>query len=364
MNPRLRIAARDPGAANHLSALLREPGLFDAVSGDIWITGNIAGYFDGTGFPVRIFDHLPGRADLAAEWDRDPADAVITGTSHYEPFDELFWEIGRERGIPSLAVVDYWSNLGPRFSRGRPGTVGVIDDGQRREAEELGLTPAIVTGHPALAAITAAPARTPDGRVRILFVSERIADDVAEGVNDDYGFTETDSCRLVLDAARQAADAGHRTEITIKLHPYNDEQRFLTALGPLPQNDRMNVTIVTGRQPIQPLIEANDIVTGMASVAMVEAALVGRPVLSVQPGLKRENMFIPGIRGYADTALDGESAVSSLVELIGNADARSAAIERLAPFRENIAGSGNSGIRQWLATILTGRPVETAQQVS
>ena len=52
------------------------------------MTSNMVPYFDEVDLPVRIFDRLPSFPELSAEWCASPVDALITGTSHYEPFDD------------------------------------------------------------------------------------------------------------------------------------------------------------------------------------------------------------------------------------------------------------------------------------
>ncbi|MRG71020.1 hypothetical protein GH722_04510 [Alphaproteobacteria bacterium HT1-32] len=350
--PKLRIAARDPGAANLLAGLLDEAGLTENYACDLWVTANVASYFVKAGLPVRIFDQPPTAIEMLREWQADPADALVTGTSHYEPFDDLLWRAARLTGTPSLAAVDYWSNLTRRFPTVRPDSIGVIDLAQETEARAAGFDDVVITGHPALSAIQPAPPRPAGETVSVLFVSERIAADVAEGVNDSYGFDETDSFSLVMAAAERAASGGQPVEVTVKFHPYNDPDAFRDAVGATGQPDNVRLIWIEGRQPIAPLIEAADIVAGISSVALVEASLMGRVVVSVQPGLTRENMFVPGERGFADTLINPEQAITRLCGLMTDPAGRQAARDRLSGFRSSLSSPADVPIQSWLKRVL------------
>ena len=358
----MRITSRDPGAASLLSHLILEPSLLDNHNCDIWITENVAGYFSGLDLPTRTFPRPPDQAELLQEWDRNPARSILTGTSHYTAFDALFWDLGKRRSVPTLAVVDYWSNLERRFKDSEPDRIGVIDDEQAREARRLGLPEAIITGHPRLAAIRGLPDKAPKDRVTVLFVSERIAGDVADGVNDPYGFDEIDVFRLVTEAGRKAAAAGIQTDLVVKFHPYNDRNEILNALGTPADDSALSIDFIDGNEPIAPLIVACDLVVGMSSVALIEAALMGRPVVSVQPGLIREDMFVPAVRGFAETQTDPDSAVQYVSDLIANSEKRREVSDRLQGFRSCVDTSGSTPVSDWLRSVLSSSVSGTATE--
>ena len=357
-----RIAARDPGAANLLSHLLLDSQLRNIGECDLWLTDNIADYFSDIELPKQLFSRPPSHAELKRKWDDNPARAIITGTSHYEAFDSLFWKLGKQNSVPTLAVVDYWSNLGERFKDSVPDAVGVIDEGQAIEARRLGLPDTVITGHPSLAAIRPAPPREPDDRVAVLFVCERIAGDHADGVLEPYGFDEIDVFRLVLDAVRKASQQGIRADLVVKFHPYNDRKEFLSAVGPLPEQSMLSVEFIDGRKPIAPLVAASDLVVGVASIALVEAALMERAVISVQPGLIREDTFIPGVRGYAETLTDAEEAIKRLTALIVDPSKRDQVTDRLKGFRNSLDTGQRTPVCGWLRSVLFASPPVTTKE--
>lgn len=360
----LRITARDPGAASLLSHLLLEPSLLDNHDCDIWITENVAGYFSGLDLPTRTFPQPPDQTELLQEWDGNPARSILTGTSHYAAFDSLFWDLGKRRSVPTLAVVDFWSNLDRRFKDSKPDRIGVIDDEQAGEARRLGLPETIITGHPRLAAIRRLPDKEPKKRVNVLFVSERIAGDVADGVNDPYGFDEINVFRLVTEASRNAAAAGIQTDLVVKFHPYNDHDEFLNALGPLADDSTLSIDFIDGDEPIAPFVAACDLVVGMSSVALIEAALMGRPVVSVQPGLIREDMFVPAVKGFSETQTDPDSAVNFVSDLIVDPEKRQEVSDRFQGFRNCVDTSRATPLSDWLRSVLSPPALDTATELA
>lgn len=360
----VRFAARDPGAANLLSRFLVDAQRGASISCDMWITAKVTRYFDAIDVPAVIFDSLPSLDELRALWRKDPADALITGTSHYEPFEAHLWRISAEFNAPSLAVIDYWSNLAARFAEGLPDTVGIIDETQREPLMALGFRDIIVTGHPALAEITPLPFLPNDSLrpVSILFVSERIAEDVAEGFNPSQGFDEIDVFNLTF-AACNAVAADRPVTLTVKFHPYNDPNHFFDRVMTEKARSNLSLVFVAGREPIRPLIQDSDLVLGVASVALIEAALLGRPVVSVQPNLSRENMFVPGVMGFAMTLTDPATAVEQLAEIIASPSARRVIADRLTGFRTALMLGGGSTLVDWLTRMKTASGGSRAEKV-
>ena len=72
--------------------------------------------------------------------DNPKASLLLTGTSYNSvDLEKKFIASARERGVPSLAVLDFWSNFALRFSRGDggleniPDRIAVMDEWAREE---------------------------------------------------------------------------------------------------------------------------------------------------------------------------------------------------------------------------------------
>jgi RimJ/RimL family protein N-acetyltransferase len=298
MMARLRFAARDPGGANVLAALIAdwrpagEPFPIDA-----WTLPR-ASRLRAAVPAGREFEDPPMPAALEEAWAEQPADVLVTGTSHYAAFEQTLWRLAAARDVPSLAVLDQWMNLAPRFTDARPAFVGVLDGSQRDELLAIGFsdTSIVHLGHPWLAHL-ARTAPTPPSpardRVDVLFVSEPIRSDVEKGANRPFGFDERDVFAIVYAAAIEAARKGVSTRVSVKCHPYEDATAFAGDVARLERVPGVDLEVlgsaVTGLEALQ----RADVAAGISSMLLMEAMVLGRAVLSIQPGLIREETFVP-----------------------------------------------------------------------
>ena len=267
--PRTLIVARDPGAASALSPVART-GPATVIG-----TGHARAIFQREHVPFEETDDAVGALER-----RRPA-VLLTGTSLRANLDASWWRAARSLGIPSVGLVDHWSNLLARFTASEPfdshpDVIAVIDMASERELVDLGCpAPLSVTGQPAFDAILEA---APDGRAGararwdvgperrvLLFASEPIVSDVGPAAS----INELIALRMVLDAAD-----GWR--IVIRPHPRENPD----ALRELAK-DRATVDATASPHDA---IAGADAVVGVSSVFLVEAALAGRPVISLDPG--------------------------------------------------------------------------------
>jgi len=355
----VRFAARDPGGANVLATLLARHGTL--FSHDVWTLPRATPVFRQSGCAPLEFAENFTPAALAAAWRNTPAALLLTGTSHYESFEPALWSLARTHGVRSIAVLDSWINLTPRFAAGRPDCVGAVDEGQRAELVELGFPPdrILLAGHPWLARVAATrserlanpppPHPAPPGGVNVLFVSECIAADVAQGVNAPFGFDEFDSFQCLHEAA---CDAAIPVNLAVKFHPYEDPACFQKRLRELRPTPAVRVIPLPPETNPSGAVAWADLVAGISSMLLLEAMVLGRPVVSVQPGLMREETFIATRRGFADTLTDRAAGKIRLRELIANPAARQREMERQASFGKGTALDGDRTILDWIRSQL------------
>jgi hypothetical protein len=353
----VRFAARDPGGANVLAGFLsRQAG---GLSFDIWTLPKATPVFESAGFRCREFSENFEPVIVREAWLQLPVHKLITGTSHYAAFEPLLWDLARASGCASLAINDAWANLPARFQAGRPDFVGALEEGQRSELEALGFRPEqiIVTGHPWLGSLlenrrqNLAANEPPPRRatVQALFVSECIASDVAQGVNAPFGFDEFDAFAVLHRAAMQAAHAGISVELAIKFHPYEDPAPFKSRLRGLPSAPGLVVTTLDRSAKPYPWILWADLVAGIGSMLLLEAMVLGRPVISVQPGLMREDTFIASRRGFARTLTHPETAVQELTHLLTSAESRKTVRACNQGFLQTLPCDPYGAIREWIS---------------
>jgi hypothetical protein len=122
------------------------------------------------------------------------------------------------------------------------------------------------------------------GKILIIFVSEPVAQDQGASPAAPYyrGYTEKDVLQLFCRHLQSLAD---RIEIALLPHPRQNRE----ALCGLWQHCRgaLQGRVATGISSREAVWLA-DGVAGMASILLYEAWLLGKPVISLQPGLRQD----------------------------------------------------------------------------
>ncbi len=310
------IYVEDPGAANYVAGL---PGALVSrgITATLLAAGHAVEYLRGRGVEVETFHEGASAVEILSAF--SPR-LLVVGTSENEDTIGLrLVEAARSLGIRSAAVVDALSNSAYRF-RGKgkdplgfaPDLLFLPDRLTKDTYVSLGYpgANAVVCGHPHYdevldaaerlanmdrAALRSAlfPGAAESGTV-IVFVSEvstglneaqyrRSADYTLTGRGKSEGRTEI-VIEEFLDAVRLMKQ---RPTLVLRLHPKNTSEEFSGYLREFDQ--------VSGEGDPLALVYAADLAVGMSSMLLMEAAVMGRPTLSILPRAS-ERDWLPSIR--------------------------------------------------------------------
>jgi len=311
----LLIFVEDPGAANgivDLPAALQARGL----KAHILATGHAVEHLQSLDKP---FTTLGAETDARAILDQWTPKGVLAGTSENpETLGLALIAEARNRGLATAAFVDGPASADYRF-RGpgdaplafAPDWILVADPVSGKNYQTLGHPPQniIHCGHPyfdrvrakaqelaqkdrALSLAEIIPDAPPDRPV-VVFLAE-ISDGLEPGAfrrSPEYtlhGRGASDArTNIVLEEVLDVLNTIQpRPTIVLRLHPKNTEQEFEYYLGEI---DHLSHT-----GPASDLLYCADLVIGMTTIALFEAALMGRPVLSVTPR-ELESEWLAGI---------------------------------------------------------------------
>jgi len=298
--------SRDPGAANVLIALFEmaqtsspfegPPGLrplLDALREErphnVYAKDYAVAFWQRAGIPV-----LPW-SNIAAVFTERPS-LLITGTTDIDDdTDRLLWLMARQLGVPSHAFLDHPANLEQRFVAGgnthhHPDWVYVPADSYIPPLLDIGFTPTAirVAGPLHLDRVRrigrnsdAGPLRRSwagEGRTVILFASECASEMRAAGRDSPYD--EFLALEALLAAIADNTQLAGRTidrdnvVVVVRPHPRDRQGKFADLMH---EHDRANLIISSDGTPEQAILAA-DIIAGMDSQLLQEAAALGKPV--------------------------------------------------------------------------------------
>jgi len=333
------LFSRDPGGANTIIPLvqpLEEKGYEISLFGKDIAMGK---YAESGLKAFNIMDFVQDVELSSVEKflaDEKP-DFIITGTSADDFTEKFIWKSAEKLNIPSFAIIDQWINYGIRFSKYGlsqlkaylndksypylPAKILVADEISKKEAVKDGLEESriAVVGHPYFEVLlnkgrnitgreikeTRQHFDVDDDEFMITFASEPVSSDYAqEGSLQHYwGFSEKTIFNELLDAIKRVnCGLNRKVTVVIKLHPREKSDNFSDVIAGH-QAGNIRVKISDDFDTVN-LMCASNLICGMSSMFLIESVILGRPVISILIGLKRENPFVLDRIGVLKSILD------------------------------------------------------------
>lgn len=268
----------------------------------------------------------PGTIELSEHLGRHYA-ACLFGTSVADVLPLQVARKAQSAGVPVIAVLDNWMSYRTRLETDgmpmlEPDAYAVMDELARAEAIADGV-PArclVVVGHPGLASLAAefddfrrqSGAGAAGTRWLVVFISEPAEiDQGADASRPEFrGYTEKTVLTLLSTCLQPYHD---RVEVGLVAHPRENARDLADHW------DRCRGKLDGGLLPVRRGRDAvfrADAVCGMTSLLLLEALLLGKRVLSLQPGLRlRQLEFLQkkGLRLFVTSADAAATAVHELM---------------------------------------------------
>ena len=214
--------------------------------------------------------------------------------------EKHLWHNARLTGVPTIAFLDQWQNYAIRFSGQEtserlaylPDHINCINDIGEADMIGEGFDPRILLkfGQPYLSSlindaklINADEIKnrlgiSPEQRV-VLFVSEAIS----EHYGRSRGYDQYDAFRLFL---KLTSNDAQNTVHVIKIHPKDAPEQYEQILSNSPG---LQARIVKNELTAIESIHIAADVYGMTSIMLIEAYILGKKTISLQPGLVGED---------------------------------------------------------------------------
>ena len=343
------LMACDPGGANTIiamaDALSRQGWKFYLYGKDVALKRYQECGFTGQNVSLLGYPNISEWTNLL---NLLKPDIVLTGTSANDFSERFLWLAASQLEIPSIAIIDHWSNLGLRFSeygyRDRenyetkkkhpylPDRIIIMDRESRQELITNGIEPERILpyGQPYFNYLLSQSKNRilmEQGRecrlkygleindFMVLYASEPIRQEY--GFNEDgtpyWGYDEISIFKELINALKIIVARGlhQRIMVVIKPHPLEKHDNYSTALSELDINE-LEVRLAGADEKIWDLIMASDLVCGMTSMVLLESVWLSRIVISVRIGLRRNSPFILQEKGFLAPVMNQEELVYQL----------------------------------------------------
>ena len=289
---KILAAAHDPGGANAvvpvLAELMRRGHEVVALA-----EGPAREIFSAQGVPL---------GDCA-----QPA-LVLVGTSAGESIDKKV--TARMRGVPTVAVLDFWSNYWQRFSslgvkdfKYLPDLVCVIDDIAKQEmiAEGFPAEKLVVTGNPHFDHFADGITNEGEDSSRILFISQPWHDTAAllgsaPPAHDEYAALETFVTAIKVLPAQY--------HLSLRLHPRDLAGKYDTYMS-----ERVRLA---PEATLEEALSGSGLILGIASPVLMQAAAAGKKVLSYEPATEALDPMVSNRAGVTTRISTPEELASAL----------------------------------------------------
>ncbi len=296
--------AGDPGGAAAMSPVLRMLGTDDRMALRMLAYRQAVTLWRQQGFTVEPLDEKISTDGVSQMISTYKPSLLFTGTSvNGVDLEKTFIQAARKLAIPSLSLLDFWSNYRPRFAdaagalRYMPDKIAIMDEQARTEmsAEGFNGDRLVITGQPALDNL--ANCRKHFSRAQrqslrqslgletdallVMFISQPLSTFYSDPRGPQHpGYDENITLRLLLEALeRLAVASGEKIHLGVRLHPREEAEK------PLPMSRLIRVFKMSQGDVHHQTIASN-LVIGMTSMLLVEACYLGCLTLSFQPGLR------------------------------------------------------------------------------
>jgi hypothetical protein len=226
-------------------------------------------------------------------------DLLITSATSLpsEDMSEKFlWRHARQRSIPSLAFLDQWQNYGARFSGPheteclafQPDYINCINQLGFEEMKAIGFPSdrLLMLGHPYLDNLAADSATIDADAIRArlgIGRTKKAALFISEPINEYCGLARGyDQYTVLRDFLAYYEQQPMAPTILLKLHPKDNSTRYRELIK---RYSRIDTHLLDHAFTPLECILAADRVFGMSSIMLLEAFILDRPVVSLQPGL-------------------------------------------------------------------------------
>ncbi|MCB2297186.1 glycosyltransferase family protein [Clostridium tagluense] len=351
MNKKIMLFSRDPGGANTVAPLY---GKLKAKGYDVKLFGkdsalNKYRQYGLDGIDIEGVVKVISQEEINNFLISEKPDFLITGTSADDFTEKYLWKAAEKLNIKSFAILDQWVNYGIRFSafsvnklyeyeKNRkhpylPFKILVMDEYAKEQTVKEGIEEnrILVSGQPYFDYLIGKQENFQENTIKafidsigcneneflITFVSEPISNIYNESDNSEHywGYTERTIFKHFFNVLKNVVEYyKKKVRLIIRLHPKENENNYNDIIDLM--NSKYISILVDRKIDGFKLMNASHLICGMSSMFLIEAAVIGKSILSIQIGLKKDNPFILHNNGIAKSILSVEELNRRLRQIL------------------------------------------------
>lgn len=298
---KILVSASDPGSANAVLSVTKEL----LKRGEI--IKCVLGSKSREIFLSQKIDSINGdelsKKQLQKIFQKDDFKFFLAGASIGKTIDKKLLLFCKEKNIPVMYVLDFWSNYWQRFSdkekdlKFLPDYICVMDKNAKKEMIKEGFkeNDIKITGNPYFDSFISNIGKIRENKKRILFISAPLASDAKNYKKSvSFGYSEN---RVLKDILDTLSEFDQDLNLVIRLHPRDEKKKYSEFI----KNARMAISYDNIRN-IKKSLSRSGLIIGMNSVILLQAALAGKRVISYQPNLRAKDILISNGLGLSKLA--------------------------------------------------------------
>jgi hypothetical protein len=348
--PLILAVAGDPGGANALAPVIERLRSDSRVSVRALAYRQAGKLWRQRGLACEDLSEDIFMGAVSSFFKQKHPSLLLTGTSaNGVDLEKQFVAQARHMRVPSVAVLDFWTNYALRFADADgllsflPDRIAVMDEQARSEMLAAGFESAriVVTGQPAFddlrhwregfSEARRAEVRTMLGlkqnQLFVLFASQPLSSLYGtDPFHPHYqGYHEEPVLDMLVKALEQIARKNEvEVVLVIRPHPREKVEAFTKRWG-----SSLPISVYTDGESCD-LVMAADLVVGMTTVLLVEACYLGCLTVSLQPELRFPDSLPTNRLGLSRAVYTTQQIAPVIEEMLLDEMTRKAARARLA----------------------------------
>jgi len=311
---RIQVVTFQVGCANNILPVVRR--LIDlGAEVQTLCSGGAVEVFKNGGLDFREVDVELTRREIEKIFNDFEPDMLITGSNAVNKLEFNFRVEAKSRNIPSITFLDFWSKYRERFFDtdsgldSVPDIVIAVDDYAKKGLVGAGIDRSRikVTGSPYFEKLNAKYS------VKTRSDSQKLAGNIlfcSQPISELYGKDESEKPYLGYDEFTTFENIYHLFsgakdfEVIVKLHPRERREEWEAHLSMYNRLDNYRIEF---NRDTESLIWEADILLGMITNTLIEAAVMGKPSLSLQIGSNGRFEFFGTVSGIVPTVTSFEA---------------------------------------------------------